>query len=213
MNDAMDLKQSYSGVFDGQMGFGRSPAIIVVDFINAYTQASSPLYAPAVVEAVKATVPLLEAARKKKVPIIYTRVLYHPSGADGGLFVQKVPTLRKMVEGEPLADIVPELPPAPDDVILIKQYASSFFGTSLAAMLTARGADTLIITGCSTSGCIRATAVDAMQNGFRPIVPRECVGDRHDGPHEANLFDINAKYGDVVSLKDVMSRLDATPWN
>jgi maleamate amidohydrolase len=213
MNDALDLKQTYSGVFDGQMGFGRSPAIIVVDFINAYTQASSPHYAPAVVEAVKATVPLLEAARKKKVPIIYTRVLYHPSGADGGLFVQKVPTLRKMIEGEPLAEIVPELPPAPDDVILIKQYASSFFGTSLAAMLTARGADTLIITGCSTSGCIRATAVDAMQNGFRPIVPRECVGDRHDGPHEANLFDINAKYGDVVSLKDVMSRLDAIPWN
>ena len=213
MSDEMDLKQNYSGVFDGQMGFGRSPAIIVVDFINAYTQASSPLYAPAVVEAVKATVPLLEAARKKKVPIIYTRVLYHPSGADGGLFVQKVPTLRKMIEGEPLAEIVPDLPPGPDDVILIKQYASSFFGTSLAAMLTARGADTLIITGCSTSGCIRATAVDAMQNGFRPIVPRECVGDRHDGPHEANLFDINAKYGDVVSLKDVMSRLDATPWN
>ena len=213
MNDAMDLKQNYSGVFDGHIGFGRSPAIIVVDFINAYTQANSSLYAPAVVEAVKATVPLLEAARKKKVPIIYTRVLYHPSGADGGLFVQKVPTLRKMVEGEPLADIVPELPPGPDDVILIKQYASSFFGTSLAAMLTARGADTLIITGCSTSGCIRATAVDAMQNGFRPIVPRECVGDRHDGPHEANLFDINAKYGDVVSLKDVMSRLDAIPWN
>ena len=112
-----------------------------------------------------------------------------------------------MVEGEPLAEIVPELPPAPDDVILIKQYASSFFGTSLAAMLTARGVDTLIITGCSTSGCVRATAVDAMQNGFRPIVPRECVGDRHDGPHEANLFDINAKYGDVVPLSDVMSQL------
>ena len=85
-----------------------------------------------------------------------------------------------MVEGEPLADIVPELPPGTDDVILIKQYASAFFGTSLAAMLTAQGADTLIITGCSTSGCVRATAVDAMQNGFRPIVPRECVGDRHE---------------------------------
>ena len=136
-------------------------------------------------------------------------MLYHPSGSDGGLFVRKVPTLRRMVEGEPLADIVPELPPGPDDVILIKQYASSFFGTSLAAMLTAQGVDTLIITGCSTSGCVRATAVDAMQNGFRPIVPRECVGDRHDGPHEANLFDINAKYGDVVSLTDVMSRLEA----
>ena len=208
-----DLRQNYSGVFDSQMGFGRAPAILVVDFIRAYTEPASPLYAPAVVEAVKATVPLLETARQKKVPIIYTRVLYHPSGADGGLFVQKVPALRRMVEGEPLADIVPELPPGPDDVILIKQYASSFFGTSLAAMLTARGVDTLIITGCSTSGCVRATAVDAMQNGFRPIVPHECVGDRHAGPHEANLFDINAKYGDVVSLQDVMSRIEALPAN
>lgn len=213
MSEATDLQQNCRGVFDGQMGFGRSPAIIVVDFINAYTHPSSPLYAPAVVEAVKETVPLLKLAREKKVPIIYTRVIYHPSGADGGLFVQKVPALRKMVEGEPLADIVTELPPGPDDVILVKQYASSFFGTSLAAMLTARGADTLIITGCSTSGCIRATAVDAMQNGFRPIVPRECVGDRHDGPHEANLFDINAKYGDVVSRDAVMDRLRSIPWN
>jgi maleamate amidohydrolase len=204
MNDATDLNENYRGVFDGRMGFGRSPAIIVVDFVRAYTEPGSPLYASAVVEAVKATVPLLAAARERKVPIIYTRVVYHPSGVDGGLFVQKVPALRRMVEGEPLADIVPELPPGPDDVILIKQYASSFFGTSLAAMLTARGADTLIITGCSTSGCVRATAVDAMQNGFRPIVPRECVGDRHD---------INAKYGDVVALKDVMSRLQAVPWN
>ena len=207
MNDTSDLKQNYSGVFDSQMGFGRAPAIIVVDFIRAYTEPGSPLYAPAVVEAVKATVPLLKAAREKGVPIIYTRVVYHQSGADGGLFVRKVPALRRMVEGEPLAEIVPQLPPAPDDVILIKQYASSFFGTSLAAMLTARSVDTLIITGCSTSGCVRATAVDAMQNGFRPIVPRECVGDRHDGPHEANLFDINAKYGDVVPLADVMCQL------
>jgi len=213
MNDATDLNENHRGLFDGRMGFGRSPAIIVVDFVRAYTEPGSPLYAPAVVEAVKATVPLLAAARERKVPIIYTRVVYHPSGVDGGLFVQKVPALRGMVEGEPLADIVPELPPGPDDVILIKQYASSFFGTSLAAMLTARGADTLIITGCSTSGCVRATAVDAMQNGFRPIVPRECVGDRHDGPHEANLFDINAKYGDVVALKDLMSRLQAVTWN
>ena len=208
MNDATDLKQNYSGVFDGHVGFGRAPAIIVVDFIKAYTVPGSPLYALGVVEAVKATVPLLKAAREKHIPIIYTRVLYHPSGADGGLFVKKVPALRKMVEAEPLADIVPELPPGPDDVILIKQYASSFFGTSLAAMLTARGIDTLIITGCSTSGCVRSTALDAMQYGFRPIVPRECVGDRHAGPHEANLFDINAKYGDVLPLAEVMSQLE-----
>lgn len=209
MNDRSGLQQNYRGVFDSRMGFGARPAIIVVDFIKAYTTPGSPLYAPAVVDAVRATIPLLATARRQGVPVIYTRVLYHPSGADGGLFVQKVPALRRMVEGEPLAEIVPELPPAPDDVILIKQYASAFFGTSLAAMLTARGTDTLIITGCSTSGCVRATAVDAMQYGFRPIVPRECVGDRHDGPHEANLFDINAKYGDVVALADVMHHLEA----
>ena len=210
MNDQPDLQQNYRGVFDSALGFGRSPAIIVVDFIRAYTEPGSPLYAPAVVEAVNATVPLLKAARQKGIPVVYTRVLYHASGADGGLFVRKVPALRRMVEGEPLAEIVPELAPGPDDVVLIKQYASSFFGTSLAAMLTARGIDTLVITGCSTSGCVRATAVDAMQYGFRPIVPRECVGDRHDGPHEANLFDINAKYGDVVALKDVLGQF-ATP--
>jgi maleamate amidohydrolase len=209
MNDRTGLQQNYRGVFDSRMGFGARPAIIVVDFIKAYTTPGSPLYAPAVVDAVRATVPLLAKARQQGVPVVYTRVLYHPSGADGGLFVQKVPALRRMVEGEPLAEIVPELPPAPDDVILIKQYASAFFGTSLAAMLTARGTDTLIVTGCSTSGCVRATAVDAMQYGFRPIVPRECVGDRHEGPHEANLFDINAKYGDVVALADVMHRLEA----
>ena len=178
-------------------------------FIRAYTKPGSPLYAPAVVQAVKATAPLLEAARRKGLPVIYTRVLYHPNGATAGSSCKKVPALRRMVEGEPLADIVPELPPGPNDVILMKQYASAFFGTSLAAMLTAQGIDTLIITGCSTSGCVRATAVDAMQYGFRPIVPRECVGDRHDGPHEANLFDINAKYGDVVPLAGVMARLAA----
>ncbi|MBV8840058.1 MAG: isochorismatase family protein [Alphaproteobacteria bacterium] len=210
MTDSSDLATNYRGVFDGRMGFGRSPAILVVDFIRAYTERGSPLFAPAVVEAVKATAPLLQAARRRRVPIIYTRVLYHRDGIDGGLFVYKVPALRAMVEGNPLADIVPELPPGAADLVLIKQYASAFFGTSLAATLTAWGIDTLVIAGCSTSGCVRATAVDAMQHGFRPIVPRECVGDRHDGPHEANLFDINAKYGDVLPLAEVMRALEGT---
>ena len=110
MKDFSNLDQNYRGVFDGRLGFGRSPAIIVVDFIRAYTTPGAPLYAPAVVEAVKATAPLLVAGRRKGIPVIYTRVLYHPSGCDGGLFVRKVPVLRGMVEGEPLADIVPELP-------------------------------------------------------------------------------------------------------
>ncbi len=208
MSDRSSLEQNYQGVFDGHTGFGRNPALLVVDFINAYTSEGSALFAQGVVDAVRDTVPLLAAARRHSVPIIYTRVIYQAGGYDGGIFVEKVPVLLKMVEGEPLADIVPELPPAEGDVILNKQYASAFFGTSLAAMLTSHGIDTVIVTGCSTSGCVRATAVDGMQHGFRVVVPRECVGDRHPGPHEANLFDIDSKYGDVVGRQDVLDYFD-----
>lgn len=204
-----DLSLNYAGVFDSRLGFGKKPAVLVVDFINAYTTAGSPLYAAPVVEAVKQTADLLTLARSKNVPVIYTRVIYNKNGLDGGVFVKKVPVLLKMVEGEPLANIVPELPPAESDIIINKQYASAFFGTSLAATLTALGVDTLILTGCSTSGCIRASAVDGMQYGFRVIVPRECVGDRRPEPHEANLFDINSKYGDVVSKDEVMKYLES----
>ena len=201
------LKENYRGVFEGRVGFGRKPAVVVVDFMNAYTTPDSPLYAPGVVDAVRETVDVLDAARRNGVLVIYTRVIYSPHGLDGGVFVQKVPVLRRMVEGEPLTEIVPDLPPAPEDVIIKKQYASVFFGTSLAPLLTSQGVDTLIVAGCSTSGCVRATAVDGMQYGFRVIVPRECVGDRHPEPHEANLFDIDSKYGDVVSKAEVLDYL------
>lgn len=202
-----DLQANYAGVFDGRLGFGQNPAVLIVDFIRAYITEGSALYAPDVVTAVAETVALLELARQKGVPVIFTQVLYNRNGLDGGLFVQKVPVLRTMVEGEPLAEIVPELPVAETDVVIIKQYASAFFGTSLAAMLTSLGVDTVILTGCSTSGCVRATAVDGMQHGFRIIIPQECVGDRHQAPHEANLFDINSKYGDVVAKTAVMQYL------
>lgn len=202
-----DLSSNYKGVFDGRIGFGSRPAVLVVDFINAYTTPGSPLYALDVVTAVHQSVDLLALARSKNVPVIYTKVLYNKNYRDGGIFVQKVPVLKTLVEGEPLAEIVPELSPAESDVIIVKQYASAFFGTPLAAALTALGVDTVILTGCSTSGCIRASAVDGMQYGFRVIVPRECVGDRHPAPHEANLFDIHSKYGDVVSRQEVMDYL------
>ena len=203
-----DLQQNYAGVFDSSVGFGRRSAILVIDFINAYTEPESPLYAPDVVTAAQATRPLLERARALSVPVIYTRVIYHPNGLDGGLFVQKIPVLRQMVEGNPLADICEVVRPTGDDVVIHKQYASCFFGTSLAATLTAAGVDTLILVGCSTSGCVRATAVDGMQHGFRVLIPRECVGDRHPSPHKAALFDVNSKYGDVMSLEEVMSGLN-----
>lgn len=198
---------NYQGVFDHRLGFGEKPALLVIDFVKAYTDAASPLYAAAVAGAVQPTQHLLAKARQQDIPVIWTQVLYNANGKDGGLFVQKIPVLRRMVEGEPWAAIVDELEVEPDDVILRKQYASCFYGTSLAATLTALRVDTLILAGCSTSGCVRATAVDGMQHGYRVIVPRECVGDRHEQPHEANLFDINAKYGDVMSLGEVIERL------
>lgn len=206
-----DLQNNYRGVFDGRVGFGNKPAVIVVDFVNAYTTPGEKLYAEDVVSAVKETVELLAAARAKRVPVIYTRVLYNENGLDGGVFVKKVPVLRTFLASNPMTEIVSELEPEPSDTILIKQYASSFFGTSLGALLTAVQVDTLVITGCSTSGCVRATAVDACQYGFRAIVPRECVGDRHEGPHSANLFDIQSKYGDVVEKHEVLAYFAKLP--
>lgn len=200
-------ESNYAGVFDSRLGFGARPALIVIDFMRAYTTPGAPLYAEGVVRAVEQSVALLAAARETGIPVIHTRVLFHPSGMDGGLFARKVPVLRSLVPGEPLAEFDPRVAPDPRELVIVKNYASAFFGTSLAATLTAEGIDTAILIGCSTSGCIRATAIDAIQHGFRAIVPRECVGDRHDGPHEANLFDINAKYGDVVERDAVLSYL------
>lgn len=199
---------NYKGVFDTKVGFGTAPAVLVIDFMRAYTDESSPFYAQGVVTAIADTVDLLAAARSNNVPVIHTRVEFHTSGVDGGLFVKKVPGLRKLVPGEPMGEIDPLVAPLDTELVIVKNYASCFFGTSLAATLTSLGIDTLIIAGCSTSGCVRATSIDGIQHGFRVIVPRECVGDRHDHPHESNLFDINAKYGDVVSRADVIEYLD-----
>lgn len=202
---------NYKGVFDGEVGFGERPAIIVIDLIRAYTTPGEAFFSPGVVDAVCESVELLAAARQHGVPIIYTKVLYHPGGADGGLFVRKVPALRKLVAGEPMAEIDPRLDPQASDLVIVKNYPSCFFGTTLASTLFGMRIDTTVLIGCSTSGCVRATAIDAIQYGFRVIVPRECVGDRHVGPHEANLFDINAKYGDVISKADTISAFRSRP--
>lgn len=200
--------ENYAGVFDGRVGFGTRPALLMIDFMAAYTTPGADFYAGGVVDAVAQSVALLAVARKVGIPIIHTRVSFHPSGKDGGLFVKKVPALRKLVPGASLGAFDEHVQPIADELVLVKNYASAFFGTSLQATLAADRIDTIILAGCSTSGCIRATAIDGMQHGFHVIVARECVGDRHSGPHEANLFDINAKYGDVVSRDDVIQRLE-----
>ena len=192
--------ENYAGVWDGTLGFGKKPAVIVIDLLQGYTTEGSPLYAPGVVKCLKEVPELLDVARATDTPVIHTQVRYTPPDfADAGIWMKKAPVLKALVEGNPYAAFCDEVVPLEGEVVITKQYASAFFGTSLIATLNGQGIDTLIITGCTTSGCIRATAVDTLQYGIRPICVRECIGDRHDGPHESNLFDINAKYGDVVS--------------
>jgi nicotinamidase-related amidase len=135
--------------------------------------------------------------------------VYQADGADGGLFYKKIPSLRVFLEGSPLGAFPPSLQPVDGERVISKQFASAFFATSLAETLSEEGIDTLLITGLSTSGCVRATALDALQSGFAPFVVREACGDRHPAPHEANLFDLQAKYAEVVSEQEACALISA----
>ena len=206
MSASEDAKSNYAGVFEGRIGFGRRPALILIDFVEAYFAPDSPLFAD-VGPALDAALDLRAAARAAGVPVIYTNVVFHPSMRDGGVFARKIPALSSFTAGNPLGDWPEGLEPGEGELVISKQYASAFFGTSLASTLTAGGHDSLIITGLSTSGCVRASCVDACQHGFIPIVVEEAVGDRHADVHRANLFDMNAKYGDVASLAEAKAHL------
>lgn len=201
-----DLTANYAGAFDGRLSFGQRPALLVVDLVMAYLEPSSPLYA-GIDPALRSAVRLADAARAHGLPVIFTNVEFTPGGADGGIFYRKVPALRLFDAGSPLAAFPAELSPQAGEMVVTKRYASAFFGTHLAATLTALAIDTVIICGVSTSGCIRATAVDACQNGFIPFVVRDACGDRHAGPHEANLLDLQSKYAEVVSEQELLSLL------
>jgi maleamate amidohydrolase len=187
--------------FDGALELGARPALIIIDFVKAYTTPGSPLCAD-FESARRACVELLAAARAAGIFIVHTNVAYEPGGRDGGVFFRKLPALRVFERGvsPELTEFVSGLAPLVGETVITKQYASAFFGTPLSAMLRERGIDTLLISGVSTSGCIRATAVDCCQHGFVPAVVRDAVGDRAPGPHEANLFDLQAKYAEVISL-------------
>lgn len=195
--DEADLSGNYAGAFDGALPFGNRPALIVIDMVEAYLQPGSPLYA-GVEGALASAVRLVAAARVACIPVIFTNVEYAPGGADGGVFYRKVPALKVFEQGSPLGAFPAVLSPVHGDIVITKRYASAFFATHLAATLTSLGVDTLMIAGVSMSGCVRATALDACQNGFLPFVARDACGDRHAAPHEANLFDLQAKYAEVV---------------
>jgi maleamate amidohydrolase len=194
----------------GSVTLGERPAVLVVDFSCGFTDPECPLGADLTAE-VEATKGLLDAARAKGLPVIFTSIGFEPSLKDGALWLQKAPALGDLQLGGQWVEIDARLERREDETVILKKGASAFFGTNLAAILVSQGVDTVVLCGATTSGCIRATAIDLLQYGFPTLVPRECVGDRAEAPHEANLFDIQAKYADVVSVEDALEYLEGVP--
>jgi nicotinamidase-related amidase len=197
--------------FGTRIGWGERPALIVIDMSRAFCDPSYKVGTDQT-PTLEAIAELLAAARNARSPVYYTTTAYLPDGRDGGVFVEKIPPLLELQLDDPAtSEFDARIAPAEDDTIVQKKYPSAFFGTSLGPMLASRGIDTLILSGCTTSGCVRATAIDAVSSGYRVIVPEEAVSDRAPGPHFANLFDIDAKYGDVVDLGTARSYLERLP--
>lgn len=186
-------------------GMGARPALVIVDFVVGFADPAH-FGGGNIDAAIAETVRLLAFARARGWPVAHTRVVYAADGSDAGVFTLKAPSLRKLTEESPLSQIVPDLMPMPGELIVRKQGASGFFDTNLASWLRFRGADTVVVAGCTTSGCVRATVVDSMQHNFRTIIATDCVGDRAIGPHEANLFDMGQKYADLLTRAEIEAR-------
>ena len=193
--------------FGESVGLGERPALLIVDLINAFTDPSTGLGSE-VDDVLDQTERLLAAFREQGLPRYFTTVAYEDSYGDAGRFVEKVPALKELRQGTEAVEVDDRIAPEGDERVILKKYASAFYGTDLETELTTHRVDTLVLAGVTTSGCIRATAVDSLQHGYRTIVPADAVGDREEGPHRANLYDINAKYGDVVEASDVLGYLD-----
>ncbi len=203
MNDENFFAQRGFGL---TMGFGQKAALLVIDLIRGFTDPDRPLGAELAAQ-IDATNLLIEDAGNRGEPVLFTTVRYDEADlSDAGIWPLKQSGLVTLASDTDGAELDPRLKRVKGDQLIVKKYASSFFGTDLSSRLVAAGVDTLIITGCTTSGCVRATAVDALQSGFRPIVVREAVGDRSQAAHEQSLFDLQAKYADVKTISEVLSR-------
>jgi nicotinamidase-related amidase len=203
---AMSARDVYDARgFGGRQGAGARPAVVVVDFIEGFTNPESRLACDADA-AVDATRSLLDAAREAEVPVLFTTVAYTDDDLErAAMFVAKSPALSTLRPGSPWVEVDARLGRRAEEQLLVKLFASAFFGTQLDELLRQAGCDTVIVTGASTSGCVRATAVDALQYGYRVLVPRDAVADRAVDAHNASLIDIDAKYGDVVSIDDAIT--------
>ena len=189
-----------------RIGFGEKPALLIIDLQNAFTDENF-FGGHNINVAIDNTTHLLHVCRQAQIPIAHVRFVTSNDGSDIGTFGFKVPRLKDLVDGTSAADIVDSLKPKSDEFVSIKHHASAFFGTTLQSWLTFKSVDTLLITGCATSGCVRASTIDASAYGYRPMLVAECVGDRAQGPHEANLFDMQQKYADLVSLQEATAYL------
>jgi maleamate amidohydrolase len=187
---------------------GEHPAVLVVDFSRGFTDPECTMGSD-LTEEVEATSRLLAAAREREIPIIFTTIGFEPNLKDGSLWLEKMPGLAELQVGGKWVEIDPRLERREEEVVILKKGASAFFGTNLPSVLVSQGVDAVIMCGATTSGCIRATAIDLLQHGYPTLVPRECVGDRAQAPHEANLVDIQAKYADVVPMEDALSYLES----
>jgi nicotinamidase-related amidase len=193
--------------FGGTAGFGRRPAVLVVDLIRGFTDPARPLGAD-LDDVVAATRRLLDAARAAGAPVVFTTTVYDAAGERAAaVFLRKVPSLATLRPGTPDVELDPRLGRTPDEPLLVKHWASAFFGTGLPSLLAAEGCDSVLVTGATTSGCVRASALDALQHGYAPVIPRECTGDRSATAHEQSLFDLEQKYGDVVPLATALEAL------
>lgn len=205
MNDDLNGDYALAG-FGGRLTVGRKAALLVVDVVMAYLDPDCHLFAGLLCEsALAVNERVAAAARKAGVQVIFTNVAYMPGGLNGGMFYRKVPALRAFEPGSPFAAFPQTFQPEPGELVVTKQYPSAFFGTPLASTLHATGVDTVFITGYSTSGCVRATALDALCHGFVPFVIRDACGDRDVRPHEQSLFDMQAKMAEVVSEPEAVA--------
>ncbi|MDB5728002.1 MAG: N-carbamoylsarcosine amidase [Noviherbaspirillum sp.] len=193
--------------FGKRIGFGNRAALVVIDYINAFTDASMPLGSDLDAELAQTNL-LIDEAHAQRLTVIYSTVAYDEDGyKDAGIWALKQSGLSTLKAGTPAVELDRRLHREPADILIATKYASCFYGTDLVARLNARQIDTLILTGCTTSGCVRSTAVDALQNGFRPIIARDAVGDRSLAAHNQSLFDLDQKYGDVMTVEEILAEL------
>lgn len=190
--------------FGQEIGFGRQSALLIIDFQVGFSLPSV-FGGFNINEAIANTAKLLKAARAAKIPVAHVRFATECGGVDIGTFAIKVPSLKKLSPDSENAQFVESVKPKKGEWVSIKRHSSAFFGTNLASWLSFVGADTLFITGCTTSGCVRASTIDASAYGLRPMVVTDCVGDRAEAPHNASIFDMGQKYADLLTSKEAMA--------